>query len=154
MNFLLTTYLDVVLLCCVSWLWIKINSKGYNNTNIGNLFDMRERERERGLCIQWCSMLSSIECGAPVIHPKIHCLQVNCYFSFSWYIVYCVLHLTTCRFSVPFCVCMWYFKYFLSSGVHIVCFVIFKESALGRFFHRVAMSVYLSLCLSVCPLFM
>ena len=28
---------------------------------------------------------------------------------------------------------------------------IFKESALGRFFHRVAMSVYLFVCLFVCP---
>ena len=35
---------------------------------------------------------------------------------------------------------------------------IFKESALGRFFHRGAMSVYisvyLSIYLSICPLFM
>ena len=46
-----------------------------------------------------------------------------------------------------------------SSGQSVRSFInIFKESALGRFFHRVAMSVYISvyisIYISVCPLFM
>ena len=39
-------------------------------------------------------------------------------------------------------------------GGVLLCSSVFKESALGRFFHRVAMSVYVFMYLSVCPLFM
>ena len=39
---------------------------------------------------------------------------------------------------------------------NLFVFLVFKELALGRFFHRVAISVYISIYIyiSVCPLFM
>ena len=126
------------------WLIKQVNHTFFSN-HLKLLHSQTGRARTWNSEIMFTSYhLSNVMCHMSDLRCQIACGR-------------CQMACVRCQVS---CVFLFFFKVFeLVSGGSVIniaypIYIFSKNWPVGQFFHRVAMSVYIYICLSVCPLFL